>query len=254
MPFPWSKAIFSSRVISWSTRSARRSGESVLSIHGPCTDGVSASARERPRSKMAMTRIKTTKSSAARNPELTRLGFFACKAITSWLRSLAGPIITLFWLKLRGKIEQAGCPCPLRSSLRSLCSCKFLPAMRMILAAFALLAANHLMAAPPEGIPRDLARQRAAEISDLRYDLRFTLIPHASSASGHEDLKFRASSSEVILIDFREGSVTNLTVNGAPVPAKIDNGHIKRSEEHTSELQSRLHLVCRLLLEKKKIN
>src|SRR5687768_17966453 len=28
----------------------------------------------------------------------------------------------------------------------------------------------------------------------------------------------------------------------------------KRSEEHTSELQSRLHLVCRLLLEKKKNN
>src|SRR2546422_8077206 len=27
---------------------------------------------------------------------------------------------------------------------------------------------------------------------------------------------------------------------------------IPRSEEHTSELQSRLHLVCRLLLEKKK--
>src|SRR3989442_3731451 len=27
----------------------------------------------------------------------------------------------------------------------------------------------------------------------------------------------------------------------------------KRSEEHTSELQSRPHLVCRLLLEKKKI-
>src|SRR2546429_7267786 len=26
----------------------------------------------------------------------------------------------------------------------------------------------------------------------------------------------------------------------------------QRSEEHTSELQSRLHLVCRLLLEKKK--
>src|SRR2546422_7703944 len=35
-----------------------------------------------------------------------------------------------------------------------------------------------------------------------------------------------------------------------PVPG----GPIKstRSEEHTSELQSRLHLVCRLLLEKKK--
>src|SRR2546422_5383317 len=31
-------------------------------------------------------------------------------------------------------------------------------------------------------------------------------------------------------------------------PARAD----ERSEEHTSELQSRLHLVCRLLLEKKK--
>src|SRR2546422_2226279 len=30
-------------------------------------------------------------------------------------------------------------------------------------------------------------------------------------------------------------------------------GNAERSEEHTSELQSRLHLVCRLLLEKKKI-
>src|SRR2546429_716989 len=29
-------------------------------------------------------------------------------------------------------------------------------------------------------------------------------------------------------------------------------GYWRRSEEHTSELQSRLHLVCRLLLEKKK--
>src|SRR2546429_2915489 len=29
-------------------------------------------------------------------------------------------------------------------------------------------------------------------------------------------------------------------------------GRRSRSEEHTSELQSRLHLVCRLLLEKKK--
>src|SRR3712207_8078846 len=31
-------------------------------------------------------------------------------------------------------------------------------------------------------------------------------------------------------------------------------GTIERSEEHTSELQSRQYLVCRLLLEKKKIN
>src|SRR3989449_6130925 len=35
--------------------------------------------------------------------------------------------------------------------------------------------------------------------------------------------------------------------------AVADDAHgALRSEEHTSELQSRLHLVCRLLLEKKK--
>src|SRR2546422_7622106 len=38
-------------------------------------------------------------------------------------------------------------------------------------------------------------------------------------------------------------------------PARSARVHTRhpRSEEHTSELQSRLHLVCRLLLEKKKI-
>src|SRR3712207_7294406 len=33
-----------------------------------------------------------------------------------------------------------------------------------------------------------------------------------------------------------------------------DRGDRRRSEEHTSELQSRQYLVCRLLLEKKKKN
>src|SRR2546422_7964719 len=34
----------------------------------------------------------------------------------------------------------------------------------------------------------------------------------------------------------------------------VKKGDVLRSEEHTSELQSRLHLVCRLLLEKKKMS
>src|SRR5687768_17943896 len=38
-----------------------------------------------------------------------------------------------------------------------------------------------------------------------------------------------------------------------PAESHISGATCKRSEEHTSELQSRLHLVCRLLLEKKKI-
>src|SRR5687768_17878412 len=63
---------------------------------------------------------------------------------------------------------------------------------------------------------------------------------------------------------FRSGSDL---VAGRVVPGTYDlifvRGHFQgssstwpyvsqRSEEHTSELQSRLHLVCRLLLEKKK--
>src|SRR2546422_1527479 len=46
-----------------------------------------------------------------------------------------------------------------------------------------------------------------------------------------------------------------VNVHLTPQPA-LDGGKVgrllPRSEEHTSELQSRLHLVCRLLLEKKK--
>src|SRR2546422_3260572 len=38
---------------------------------------------------------------------------------------------------------------------------------------------------------------------------------------------------------------------GVQTERMLSKGQLKRSEEHTSELQSRLHLVCRLLLEKK---
>src|SRR2546429_1147401 len=38
----------------------------------------------------------------------------------------------------------------------------------------------------------------------------------------------------------------------APSQNALPATRMPRSEEHTSELQSRLHLVCRLLLEKKK--
>src|SRR3712207_1526813 len=37
-----------------------------------------------------------------------------------------------------------------------------------------------------------------------------------------------------------------------PLPGLVPVGRLDRSEEHTSELQSRQYLVCRLLLEKKK--
>src|SRR2546422_8125096 len=42
-------------------------------------------------------------------------------------------------------------------------------------------------------------------------------------------------------------------LKGMRCPSCMKTG-ATRSEEHTSELQSRLHLVCRLLLEKKKLS
>src|SRR2546422_4241172 len=43
------------------------------------------------------------------------------------------------------------------------------------------------------------------------------------------------------------------SVGGSAIQVtRWDFPNLPRSEEHTSELQSRLHLVCRLLLEKKK--
>src|SRR5437868_7799668 len=58
------------------------------------------------------------------------------------------------------------------------------------------------------------------------------------------------------LIDIATGTIKNQITKGQFVVRAIDrideqNRQI-RSEEHTSELQSRFDLVCRLLLEKKK--
>src|SRR2546429_1271093 len=47
------------------------------------------------------------------------------------------------------------------------------------------------------------------------------------------------------------GPGSTVAVPPSPLVPSRANG---RSEEHTSELQSRLHLVCRLLLEKKKVS
>src|SRR3989449_3415347 len=47
-------------------------------------------------------------------------------------------------------------------------------------------------------------------------------------------------------------TVSSITVTSATITWTTNEASDSRSEEHTSELQSRLHLVCRLLLEKKK--
>src|SRR5439155_21808494 len=73
--------------------------------------------------------------------------------------------------------------------------------------------------------------------------------------------RFVAAAVDSMLLLAASVVVTSLTalVLGAPLPRLREigpdllvAGKSGRSEEHTSELQSRGHLVCRLLLEKKK--
>src|SRR5690625_6525759 len=51
--------------------------------------------------------------------------------------------------------------------------------------------------------------------------------------------------------DTRDSSYTDAELDAARELVETKFGTQERSEEHTSELQSRGHLVCRLLLEKK---
>src|SRR5687768_18255651 len=62
--------------------------------------------------------------------------------------------------------------------------------------------------------------------------------------------KARTASSAPVKRGFFSRSVSSSPLDCTPGERK----RRPRSEEHTSELQSRLHLVCRLLLEKKKKN
>src|SRR5260370_18564048 len=70
----------------------------------------------------------------------------------------------------------------------------------------------------------------------IRRPPRSTLFPYTTL--------FRSANSDTDTS--REGPVPS-------IPTCVDTGDRPRSEEHTSELQSHLNLVCRLLLEKKKI-
>src|SRR5437879_10486307 len=62
-----------------------------------------------------------------------------------------------------------------------------------------------------------------------------------------------AKSKKELLIYLRDSFAAIRKSLGA-IDAKNMFDPIERSEEHTSELQSPMYLVCRLLLEKKKIN
>src|SRR2546422_7134755 len=91
----------------------------------------------------------------------------------------------------------------------------------------------------------------------IRRPPRSTLFPYTTLFRSHalRDLvrRSRHDGSLVILSDVHSQPVVDRGDVSHPQDQNLGPHRDARSEEHTSELQSRLHLVCRLLLEKKKI-
>src|SRR2546422_7959020 len=96
----------------------------------------------------------------------------------------------------------------------------------------------------------------------IRRPPRSTLFPYTTlfrSPLGHRELGVvearQALVAEVVadlvhpLEPAHDAALQVQLVRDTQIAARLER---VRSEEHTSELQSRLHLVCRLLLEKKK--
>src|ERR1700733_16287071 len=82
-----------------------------------------------------------------------------------------------------------------------------------------LLAANTAMASPTEpGVSRELAIVRAARLSNLRYQLSFTIKEHESAIAGTETLTFDSKTAGDFRIDYRDGALQAATLNGEEGP------------------------------------
>src|SRR3712207_7134470 len=83
----------------------------------------------------------------------------------------------------------------------------------------------------------------------IRRPPRSTLFPYTTL--------FRSPAPTHVIVkgtDKQQVGQTAAEVRAVRPPEPYKGKGIRRSEEHTSELQSRQYLVCRLLLEKKKKN
>ena len=116
--------------------------------------------------------------------------------------------------------------------------------IRLVMWISLISAAVAVSAQAPVGVSRDLARERASRIVDVRYELAYTLLAKADSTAGEEEIKFRYKPQQLLsngplrptepgplLLDFREGTIGKMVVNGKDLPVKMENGHIEIPEE-----------------------
>src|SRR5689334_24818529 len=83
-----------------------------------------------------------------------------------------------------------------------------------------------------------------------------TLFRSRAEADGHETTPPPRYTEATLVKAMEEKGIGRPSTYASTVGTIQDRGYVNtrgsRSEEHTSELQSQFHLVCRLLLEKKK--
>src|SRR5260370_16141397 len=80
----------------------------------------------------------------------------------------------------------------------------------------------------------------------------FAARPHAGAAGCSAPQRHRAAVPEALGTSSSQPQRPDLLASAAGLHRLPAGGAVDRSEEHTSELQSHLNIVCRLLLEKKK--
>src|SRR3712207_8376264 len=86
----------------------------------------------------------------------------------------------------------------------------------------------------------------------IRHPPRSTLFPYPTLFRSRVPDGSRLQPSCPAVNRPRQLLAANATAHGLKAAQASVSGGTRRSEEHTSELQSRQYLVCRLLLEKKK--
>src|SRR5689334_16043942 len=107
----------------------------------------------------------------------------------------------------------------------------------------------------------DIKKKLQDEIAALEYELRNELPREILKARAHGDLsenaEYHAAKDRQGFVNARLNQLKKRLaemsmIDFSRIPHdRVGLGSTVRSEEHTSELQSQFHLVCRLLLEKK---
>src|SRR3712207_7280076 len=87
----------------------------------------------------------------------------------------------------------------------------------------------------------------------IRRPPRSTLCPYTTLFRSREAARIKVPEGvSVVFVDVGVDSPVDLAIDRVEVEPPVVPPGGKRSEEHTSELQSRQYLVCRLLLERKR--